>query len=184
MNLISNIARSRHDPKIVRSGPGSLDDTDRLARGLGWFSIGLGLAELVAPRRFTRALGMRGREGLVRACGAREIASGILCLAPEKEAGLSSRLVGDGLDVATLLGAFRSDNPKKDNVAVALLMVGGITLLDLVGRRGIEARHARHRGRRRLYNDRTGFPKGVEAAKGAARDFRALPDMRARGQPV
>jgi hypothetical protein len=184
MNFISNITRSRHDPKVVRSGPSSLDDTDRLARGLGWFSIGLGLAQLIAPRRFTRALGMRGKEGLVRAYGAREIASGVLCLAPEKEAGLRSRLVGDGLDVAILLAGFRSDNPKKENVAVALLMVAGITLLDLVGRQGAKARHARYRGRRRLYNDRTGFPKGVEAAKGAARDFQSSPGMRARGQPV
>ena len=41
--------------------------------------------------------------------------------------GLRGRLVGvgDGLDVATLLAGFRSDNPKKDNVAVALLMVAG-----------------------------------------------------------
>jgi hypothetical protein len=39
--------------------------------------------------------------------------------------GLRGRLVGDGLDVATLLAGFRSDNPKKDNVAVALLIVAG-----------------------------------------------------------
>jgi len=39
--------------------------------------------------------------------------------------GQRGRLVGDGLDVATLLAGFRSDNPKKDNVAVALLMVAG-----------------------------------------------------------
>jgi hypothetical protein len=29
----------------------------RLARGLGWFSIGLGFAELVAPGRISRRLG-------------------------------------------------------------------------------------------------------------------------------
>jgi hypothetical protein len=34
---------------------------------LGWFSIGLGLAEILAPRALCRALGMEGREALVQA---------------------------------------------------------------------------------------------------------------------
>jgi len=34
---------------------------DALARGLGWFSIGLGLAEVLAPRTLTRALGLDGQ---------------------------------------------------------------------------------------------------------------------------
>ena len=69
MTYISNIARSQGDPKVLRSGPSSLGGADRLARALGWFSLGLGLAELLAPRLFTHALGMRGSEGLVRAYG-------------------------------------------------------------------------------------------------------------------
>ena len=40
-----------------------------MARGLGWFSIGLGLAEVLAPRTLTRGLGMEGNEQLVQACG-------------------------------------------------------------------------------------------------------------------
>ena len=47
-----------------------------MARGLGWFSIGLGLAEVLAPRVLTRGLGMEN-EQLVRAYGLREIATGI-----------------------------------------------------------------------------------------------------------
>ena len=38
-----------------------------MARGLGWFSIGLGLAEVLAPRAVTRGLGMEGNEQLVQA---------------------------------------------------------------------------------------------------------------------
>src|SRR3954453_17949472 len=103
MNYISNIARSEGDPKVIRSGPSSLSSVDRLAKGLGWFSIGLGAAELFAPQRITRALGMEGKEALVRAYGAREIASGVLTLSADKQAGLwSRRLAGDGLDIATL----------------------------------------------------------------------------------
>ena len=48
-----------------------------MARGLGWFSIGLGLAEILAPRALTRGLGMEGHEQIVRAYGVREIATGI-----------------------------------------------------------------------------------------------------------
>jgi hypothetical protein len=51
-----------------------------LAKGLGWLSLGLGCAELIAARPMTRALGMRGMETLVRLFGIREIAAGVLSL--------------------------------------------------------------------------------------------------------
>ena len=35
---------------------------ESIARGLGWFSIGLGLAEILMPRAMARGLNMRGRE--------------------------------------------------------------------------------------------------------------------------
>ena len=60
---ISNIARSKGDPKVIHSGPSSLGTADRMAKALGWFSIGLGLTELIAAERITRALGMEGKEG-------------------------------------------------------------------------------------------------------------------------
>src|SRR3954454_14162447 len=99
MTYISNITRSEGDPKVLRSGPSSLGPSDQLAKALGWFSLGLGLAELVAPHAITRALGMQGKEGLIRAYGAREILAGVVSLSPDKQAGLWSRLAGDGLDI-------------------------------------------------------------------------------------
>jgi hypothetical protein len=56
----------RHVPR-----PHSAADT--LARGLGWFSIALGAAEVFAPQTLTRAIGMQGSESLVQAYGAREM---------------------------------------------------------------------------------------------------------------
>ena len=178
MNFLSNITRSESDPKVVRSGPSSLGPSDRLARALGWFSIGLGVAELIAPKSITEALGMEGKERLVRAYGVREIISGILSLSIEKELGLWSRVAGDGLDVATLLGGLHDDNPKRDNVALALAMVLGMTVLDFIGAQGTTARHSRNRGERRVYRDRTGFPQGIQAAKEAAKRFRVPGDGR------
>src|SRR4051794_18366711 len=42
-----------------------------LARGLGWFSIGLGLAELVAPRQLARFIGVTDNTTLIQAMGVR-----------------------------------------------------------------------------------------------------------------
>lgn len=176
---ISNIARSKGDPKVIRSGPSSLGAMDRMAKALGWFSIGLGLTELVAAERITRALGMEGREALVRAYGVRELGHGIVSLSPDKHLGLWSRVAGDGLDIATLMAAMRHDNPKRDNVGLALALVAGVTLLDIIGAQGVTARHSRPRGQSRRYRNRTGFPRGVQSARGAAKDFQVPPDMRA-----
>jgi hypothetical protein len=176
---VSNIARSQGDPKVLSTGPSSLDNTDRLARGLGWFSIGLGLTELLAPRALTRWLGMEGHEALVRAYGVREIGAGIMTLSPDKGLGLQSRVAGDALDIATLLAGLRADNPKRDNVAIALAMVLGVTLLDIAGAAGVKKSQSRSDRPARTYRDRSGYPKGLENARGAARDFRTPTDMRA-----
>lgn len=178
MRQISNIVRSEGDPKVLSSGPSSLTAADRMAKNLGWFSFALGLVELAAPTQITRALGVQGKEGLVRAFGVREIGSGLLSLSPDKQKGLWSRVAGDGLDMATLLAALKPGNPKRDNVMIALIVVSGIALLDIATAQATTSRHARHKGQRRLYRDRSGFPQGIEAAKGAARDFRPA-DMRA-----
>ncbi|BAM91596.1 hypothetical protein S58_56190 [Bradyrhizobium oligotrophicum S58] len=164
----SNLVRSKSDPKIISTGPSSLTSADRLARGLGWFSIALGTLELLAPHRVTYALGMDGREGLVRAYGVRELLAGVLTLSVEKRAGLLSRVAGDGLDMATLLGELRPSNPRAGTVLAALVMVGGIALLDYTAAQDVAAQHDARRGRKRLYNDRSGFPKGIAAARGAA----------------
>ncbi|WP_204280332.1 hypothetical protein, partial [Raoultella ornithinolytica] len=68
---------------------------------------------------------MEGKEALVRVYGAREIGSGILSLSVDKNLGLWSRVAGDGLDIATVLTALRSDNPKRDNVGIALALLVG-----------------------------------------------------------
>lgn len=179
MTYISNIVRSEGDPKVLRAGPSSLTAPDRLGKALGWFSLGLGLVELLAPRQITRALGMEGQEALVRAYGLREISSGVLSLSTERNLGLWSRVGGDGIDIATLLTAVRDDNPKKQNVTTALALVAGITLLDIMAAQGTTTRHRRTSGDRYIYGNRSGFPAGLAAARGAARNFEAPVDMRA-----
>jgi hypothetical protein len=179
---VSHIARSKGDPRIQRKGPSSLTGPDRLARALGWFSIGLGLVELVAPGRIARTLGLDGKEGLIRAYGARELASAVPTLSVDKPVGLASRIAGDALDLGTLAAALHADNPKRNNAAVATALVVGITLLDIFAYAGVKAVHRREPGSERDYSDRSGLPRGHQASRGLARrDFKTPPDYRAEG---
>ncbi len=103
----------------------------QVARGLGWFSIGLGLVEVVAGRELGRALGMEDKSWLLRAFGVREIAAGAAILAMEEpEAGVWARVAGDVMDLAALGSGFTEDNPKRANLGAAIAVVAGITALD------------------------------------------------------
>ena len=179
---VTYIARSPGDPTVLSKGPSSLTDADQLARALGWFSIGLGLYELMAPGRIARTLGLEGKEGVIRAYGARELASAVPTLSVDKPVGLALRIAGDALDLGTLVTALRPDNPKRHNAAIAVALVVGITLLDIVAYAGVKAVHRRERGDGRDYSDRSGLPRGLRSSRGLARnDFRTPPDYRAEG---
>ncbi len=75
----------------------------RLARGLGWFSVGLGVTELLAPSLIARISGVpEDRTGLIRLYGLREIASGIAIFSQKNPAaGVWSRGARAAFGVAT-----------------------------------------------------------------------------------
>ena len=69
---------------------------EKVATGLGWFSIGLGLAELLAPRQLSHFIGMEdgGRKTTVlRTYGLREISAGVGILMQSPAAGVQSRVL-------------------------------------------------------------------------------------------
>jgi uncharacterized membrane protein len=108
---------------------------EQLARGLGWFSLGLGLAEVLAPGGIAKIAGVRGKHsGFIRLMGLREIAHGIGIFAQGKRpaAAVWSRVVGDALDLAALGAAFASPNSDKSLVAFATANVLGVTALDVI----------------------------------------------------
>jgi uncharacterized membrane protein len=108
---------------------------ERVARALGWFSIGLGLAQLLAPRAVARLWGGDGRHSvLIRFYGARELMSGMLILSQGKRpaAGVWSRVAGDAMDLATLSAAAASRKTSKTGVALAAANVLGVGALDLL----------------------------------------------------
>jgi hypothetical protein len=103
-----------------------------LARGLGWFSVGLGLVELLAPRRLGRALGMEDRTGLLRFYGVRELTAGLGILTQARQRPwIWARVAGDALDLATLAWAFSRREDKRGNVAFATANVAAVTALDV-----------------------------------------------------
>jgi hypothetical protein len=169
LTKLSDKARYPGDPKIIEKGPGSLTGADRAARGLGWFSIALGLSELLLAPRYTRAFGIQGREGLVRLFGARELLHGVLTLSVSKEAGLWSRVGGDALDVVAMATALRSPRANRGRITAALIVLAGAGLADVMAAQAVTERESRTRGSRRTYQDRSGFPQGVDRARGAAR---------------
>jgi uncharacterized membrane protein len=113
---------------MPKSGP------KKLAKGLGWFSIGLGMTELLAPGVIAKISGVpNSRPGLIRLYGLREIAAGIAIFSQkEPAAGLWSRVAGDALDLASLGMAFTSPDAKRGRVAFATANVLAVTALDLI----------------------------------------------------
>lgn len=150
----------------------------KLAVQLGWFSIALGAVELFASRPLARTLGMRGQERLIRAYGVREIVKGVgLLTSPNPTPWLWGRVAGDALDLGTLANAYRT-SPKRRNLAIAMANVASVTALDVLAARQLGAVAHRQEMPARDYSDRSGFPRGIEAARGIARDADIPADFR------
>jgi uncharacterized membrane protein len=101
---------------------------------LGWFSIGLGLAELAAPKKVADTVGLDGHTRILQLFGLREIATGIGILTqPGNPNWLQARVAGDALDLALLGSALGEDNPKRGRATAAMAAVAGVTVLDIIG---------------------------------------------------
>jgi uncharacterized membrane protein len=166
----------------------------RTAYGLGWFSIGLGLAEIVAARALGRAIGVgySPRKGsILRAYGLRELAAGMGILSRRRPAAwMWARFGGDLLDLASLGAAMGTRRRHRDRarIAGAIGAVLGVTALDY-----LTARHLGKHQVRRLAPD---IARSVEVTKTMTialpaeevyrfwRDFQNLPRFMAHLQSV
>ncbi len=123
-------------PYAYHRGPspyGRQDGMGRLVQTLGWFSVGLGLAQLIAPQRMSRAIGADSGAGVMRAVGARELASGVGILTQRRPTGwLWSRVAGDAMDLALLGTAARRGTNARSRIGIAGAAVAGIAVLDLL----------------------------------------------------
>lgn len=126
----------RDGATVQRDDHGVDPATDRLAAGLGWFSFGLGTAQLVAPGALCRLVGvddnLRNR-WIMRGVGVREIAAwwGIIRQG-RADRWLWGRVAGDIKDLSLLGAALANPDNKRGRVAGAFANVFGVTVLDLI----------------------------------------------------
>ncbi len=170
----------RDNDTVSRADGRSTGTAMMVARGLGWFSIGLGLVDALSPGIVTRALGMEGKEGLVRGYGVREIGTGIGILAAHNPTPwLWGRVAGDALDLASLATGLRAHPERKRNIVLALAAVAGVTAIDAACAQALGgSRPAASDQPIRDYSDRSGMPRPAESMRGAAKDFAVPRDMR------
>lgn len=92
--------------------------------GLAWFSVGLGLAGLLAPRQLARLIGAdpesEATTWTLRAVGGRELVCGVGLLSGAQPANWAwARLAGDVIDLALIGTALQSKNTRNDRLLVA-----------------------------------------------------------------
>ena len=108
----------------------------RVAKALGWFSLGLGMTELLSGKNLDRYLGTGGHEGTLRLFGLREIAAGAIILAQKEPSATSvwSRVGGDVMDLLFLGKALEEQRSrtKRERLEVATATVLAVTALDVL----------------------------------------------------
>src|SRR5688572_10472732 len=128
----SGMAERRQNGGGRREAQPQEGNADQLARFLGWFSIGLGVAEIVAPRQLADLIGVENKPSVFRMMGLREIGSGIAILSQDQPAsGVWSRVAGDMLDLALLGTQLDSNNPEREKTLAAAMSVLGVAAVDL-----------------------------------------------------
>ncbi|PWF55172.1 SRPBCC family protein [Massilia glaciei] len=99
---------------------------------LGLFSIGVGMANLLAPRAVARAMGLPDWPMLVRLMGARELACGIGLLAqPRSVAWRWTRVAGDVMDLSILGASAFAPGARPRRLAATAIAVAGFSALDV-----------------------------------------------------
>ena len=119
--------------------------TKKIGLGLGYFSIALGLAELAAPGRLSRWLGVENKtaRNTVIAMGLRVLfAGGLLLRGPAVSTNVWNRVIGDTIDAGALgIAATRTSRPL--NVALAGGIVAGAFIADLLTARALDRKTGR-----------------------------------------
>lgn len=113
----------------------------KLAKYLGWFSLGLGMVECVAPGRVNRLAGLQVSRTLLRLFGVREMVAGLWVLkTPDSACPVWARAAGDALDAVVLASALVPGSARRCRTMTALAGVAAIAMVDVAC-----ARSLRHR---------------------------------------
>ena len=106
----------------------------KFAKGLGLFSIALGLTEVLAPGQLAGFIGLNDKyRRYLPLLGAREIAHGVGIMRSDKPtAAVWTRVGGDAVDLAFLGAAMADSGTNKRRLGIAAAAVAGVTLLDVL----------------------------------------------------
>ncbi len=129
---------------------GSATPTDALVKGLGAASLGLGLAEVLAPRKVAAVAGVPDTDrsrSVIRALGLRECGhAAALFFGPNKL--VWTRVAGDVLDVGVLLAGVaqrpRGRRGRGTAAALALAVIGALDLYVALRTTGDDGSSGRH----------------------------------------
>jgi len=124
-------------PRSMRQSRSQGDGkAESLATALGWFSVGLGLAQIVAPEAMTRLVGARESDDssrLMRAFGLRELSTGIGILSNRRtDDWMRARVAGDVLDLAMLGKTMTDGENDRAKTIGATIAVLGVMALDVL----------------------------------------------------
>jgi uncharacterized membrane protein len=115
------------EPAAARHAP----DDRQLGQLVGLLSVGLGLAELLAPRAVGRAVGVGDHPTIIRMLGVRGIVTGLGMLTQRAPGNWAwARVAGDAIDLALLGAAASSPNADPRRIAAATAGVLGVAALD------------------------------------------------------
>jgi uncharacterized membrane protein len=105
---------------------------DGLARGLGWLSVGMGLAQIIAPRAVCRLAGLPRAPTFMRLMGVRELACGLGIITQRNPAPwLKARIAGDAIDLVCLAAATPISTSRGARLGAAFGAIAGVTVLDV-----------------------------------------------------
>jgi uncharacterized membrane protein len=117
------------------SHTGQAGPQDPVAKGLGVFSLALGLPQTLAPRRMNRLIGVEDDTKsalLMRAVGVRELVAGVGIFTDRRPNGwIWARVAGDTMDLALLGAALRSRSRSQARTLAATGAVAGAFAADV-----------------------------------------------------
>lgn len=153
-----DVAQGRH------YRPAQLRDPDQVVNsGIAWFSVALGVTQIVAPDTLARLIGMRPTQTTrttMRAIGVRGLTTGFGLLSNAKSSPwLWARLAGDMVDLSLLATGVGRRADDRSRAGRAALAVGSVAALDLLA-----ATRSRRTHRQRLEAD--GFASVEETVQG------------------
>jgi uncharacterized membrane protein len=156
----------------------SNDVARKLSAGLGWFSLGLGAAQLAVPGKVNALIGVRDTDRarlLQRLFGAQEVSMGMgIFSVPRRDMLVWTRVAGDAIHISLMSSLLSSKHTNRTRATATLAALGGVAALDAVTAASLRAgapsgKYAQHA----TYATTINLPVGE--VYGFWRDFSNLP---------